>query len=271
MTPWDLPHTGRAPGPQQAGRRLPRIAVGVCVAAALLLIAAEQSAVAGTTEDRNLTVEIVDDVRPTPSPSGTPTPTTSGSPPPTAPVRPSGPGTTSAVATQATIPGPAGAEEALGEEPVSIGGLLSMSGLSAEASPSLDIGNGAVALSFVVRNTSRESIDASARFWVDSEIGLTVADVPDVRIEGLAPDETRRVQVRISGIGQHVVLHNHATLTPPETVEGMPLEPLTRDVTIVVPPLFSMSVIGGVGALGGLAWWVFSMQGLGFRFGRWGL
>jgi hypothetical protein len=219
-----------------------------------------QHAAAETIDEGNITVDVTDGVEPTPRPAFTPP----GPPPGRPPVNPPRPGPpVAADVTQATIPDPVGADEALGEDPAVAGGILAMSGLTATASPSIAIGNGYVTLDFVVRNTSATAFDSTARFWIDNAVGGRIVDVDDVAVAALEPDETRRVQVRIDGLGQHFVLHAHVTLTPPDTVEGVELDAITRDTTIAVPPLFVLSLVSGIGAASGLLWWLFSRRGLG--------
>lgn len=270
-----------------------RPAPGVWSAAAALCLAVALSAVAGPaaatatpaaatatpaaedSSDGNLTVEVTDG-SPQPSPSPTRTngpPSTPPGPPATVPPRSPGrttPPTVTPQVTQATIPDPAGADEALGDAPATTGGALAMSGMTASVSPSLDVGNGALTLDVVVRNTSKSTFDSTAHFWVRNVAGGLIADMDAVDVDGLAPDETRRVAVTIEGLGQHVVLRTYMTLTPPETVDGMPLSQLSRNRVVAVPPLFSMSLASGVAALSGLAWWVISPRGLGLRWRRWG-
>lgn len=243
-------------------------AAGVILAATLSVGAAEAAvhpaAAADTDADGNVTVDVTDGVEPSPSPTRTPGPPfTPPGPPPFSPPR------TPAV-TQATIPDPAAADDALGDDAIATGGILGMSGLSASATPSFALGNGTLTLSFVVRNTSTSTFDSTARFWVNNVGGGRLADIEDVDVDNLEPDETRRVMVRVDGLGQHVVLRTYVTLTPPQTVDGVPLSALTRNTTVAIPPLFGITLVSGVGALSGLAWWTFSSRGLGLRFRRFG-
>jgi len=38
-----------------------------------------------------------------------------------------------------------------------------------------------------------------------------------------------------------------------------------------LPPLFSITLVSVVGAIGGLVWWLFSQRGFGLRFRRLGV
>lgn len=264
-----------------AGRSAARHAfrrLGACTALLLVVVtlaigAHADRAIADTTDpdsEGNLTVDITDGSEPSPTPTTRPP---SAPPlPPSPPRRPRPPsqnGPVTADVTQATIPDPTAADDALGDDPAVVGGVLAMGGLAASASPSLGIGNGALTLNFVMRNMSSTTFDSSARFWVDNAFGGRIADI-DVNVDDLEPDETRRVQVRFDELGQHVVLHAHVTLTPPTTVEGAALEPISRNTTVAVPPWFSISLISGLGVLSGLGWWLFNPRGLGLRLARFG-
>jgi hypothetical protein len=259
-------------------RTITKGAVIVALITGVLFIGTATASVASTTGGGNLTVDVTDEVTaspsPTPSPSASiPRPASPVSPPSTPSINP-GPAQAPVTSqpTQATIPNPQTADDALGADATSTGEMLTMSGLSVTAEPSFAIGNGSLVLSFVVRNTWREPMSLSARFWVDNLIGMRLADVADVQVADLQPDETRRVQVRIDGLGQHIVLRNYVTLTPPTSVGGAELDSMTRNTMIVVPPLFTMSVVGGLAAVGGLVWWLVARQGWAvsfWRLGRW--
>lgn len=212
--------------------------------------------------DGSLSVEVADDT-PSPAPSATAPAPAPPRPAPVPPPRtsPSGSSTTSpatSVAMQATIPDVPTADDALGDDAVVVDGVLAMSGLSATAAPWIDVGNGSVSVSFVVRNTSPTAYDASAVFWVDSAFGGLIAKTGEIAVDGLQPGETRRVQVVFDGLGQHVVLNAHAVLTPPAEVAGTPAEPISRDLTLLVPPWFSIVLVTGITVLSALGWWAYT-------------
>ena len=172
--------------------------------------------------------------------------------------------------TQATIPDPTAADDALGSDAVVSDGLIAMSGLTVAASPSIFIANGSLAVDFVVRNLSATTFDADARFWIVTAYGARIAEIDDVQVDALEPDETRRVKVVFEGLGQNILLRVHATLTPPETLEGNDLAPISRDTTAVVPPWFSLSVASAVGLVSWFGWWLFRNRGLGLSLLRMG-
>lgn len=213
-------------------------------------------------------------VRIEPDATASPTPTSSSTPSSTPLSRPPAavtgtPTITTGTVSQATIPSPTDADAAVGDDPVVINGILAMSGLTVTAAPTLTPDNGHVTLDFVVRNLSPDAFDSTAVFWIDDIFGSRIAVIDDVAVAALEPDETRRVQVRVVGLGQHIVLHAHTTLTPPSTINAVDVAPLTRDTTIPVVPWFSVIMLGIFTALGIGVWWELSPRGLGLSVRRW--
>ncbi|MHC5797377.1 hypothetical protein ACVXZ4_14590 [Lacisediminihabitans sp. FW035] len=138
-----------------------------------------------------------------------------------------------------------------------LGGVLYLSGVTSEYVWSINPAHSAVLLHLTLRNVSKTTFSSSARFWIDTTLGNTVSDVKGVRIDRLRPNETRIVTVLMDGLGQWTVLHAHATVTPPKSVDGVTLQPVTRDSYIFVPPLLAGSVgLLGLGllVLGRLVW-----------------
>lgn len=252
----------RNTGSRRFGVGLTRMLAAVFVVGAALSGAGPAAADPADPDlEANLTVDVTDGIVPT----SAPTPAS----PPTLPPRSSGTGTVtgSGVATQATIPNQTAADDAL-DDAVVVSGTLAMSGLTASASPSILVGNGTLTVDFVVRNLSSSTFDSTASFWVDNAVGGRIAELDDIEIDGLEPDETRRVQVRFEGLGQHIVLHANATLNPPDMVEGVALEPISRNTTVMVPPWFSVSLVSVIGLLGWLSWWLVRRGARGARFMR---
>ncbi len=218
--------------------------------------------------DGNLSVVVTDgdespaSPSPTARPSASPTPVSPVSSPP--PRRSNG-SPSSGNVEQVTVTS-SGTADALGSDPIVVDGILSVSRLLASVEPSFTPGNGVVSLSFTVRNSSSTPFDATARFWIENAVGARVASTDDIAVNGLEPGETRRVIARIDGLGQYTYLTGHVTFTPPDEVEGTPLEPLSRDTIIVLPPLFSLAVGGGLAAIGGLTWWLVGPRGIRLLF-----
>ncbi len=236
-------------------------------------VAAAEASVDDPEVDGTLSVEVTDgSPTPTPTPSSTPTTRATVIPPRSSSAGNSSTGGSStSVATQATIPNPTTADDALGADPAVVDGVLAMSGLSASASPSIEIGNGTLTVSFVVRNLSAAPFSSTATFWVDNAFGGLIAKTGEMAVDDLQPDETRRIQVVFEGLGQHVVLNVNATLTPPPEISGTPIEPISRNSTVMVPPWFSIALVSGIALLSRIGWWAYSPRGLGMRLGRFGV
>ncbi len=132
---------------------------------------------------------------------------------------------------------------------VSIAGMLYVGGLNAAATPAVDPAGGVVDVWFTVRNASSSPIDATADFSMDTGIFPQRLDtVDDVAVPALQPGETRVVAARLKHGGQWTLLSTHVTLTPPESVDGVALTPVTRDALALMFPwvLISLAVLVAV-------------------------
>ncbi|WP_291037576.1 hypothetical protein [Herbiconiux sp.] len=135
------------------------------------------------------------------------------------------------------------------DDEYSIGGVLYVSGLSTEYLPSIDPLGGELKTWFTVRNVSTGELSGSARFWVSSPFGTELSAQDDVELSGLKPQESKVVSATLTGVGQYTFATAHYTFTPPESVDGVALTPVTRDAFVVLPPWFLL----GTAALAGLA------------------
>ncbi|KAA9110980.1 hypothetical protein [Microbacterium rhizomatis] len=226
--------------PRRALRR--GVLLGALLAAAVLSSLASVGAQAADPPPDegggNLSVVITDG-----SPT-TPTPTPSAS----KPVGAAGNGASSTGATRGTGSssgaggsgtggGGAGATGTTPAGEVSVAGMLYIGGLNSAAALSPSPLEGDVTLWFTVRNASKSTIDATASFWMNSQLFTNRIDTVDaVAITGLQPGETRVVTTQLHHAGQWTVLDAHVTLTPPETVDGTALAPVTRDATVLFFP-----------------------------------
>lgn len=222
--------------------------VGTALAAAAVVLATVFPAVAATAEEAPvgtpLSVNVTDGSTATP----TPTPTPQGSVSPAAVVPVTGPAgrSSGSPATGGSGAGPAAGGGGGGGAPagssspsdeVNVAGMLYVGGVNASAIPSLDPSEGTVSLWFTVRNASTSVIDATASFWMDGAIFANRLDaVENVPVAGLQPGETRVVSVDLHHGGQWTLLSAHATLTPPASVDGTALTPVTRDALVVLFP-----------------------------------
>ncbi len=167
-------------------------------------------------------------------------------------VAPPAAGTTSNTTTRTTVNGDVvvtGPEvtPAVADDEQSIGGILYISGLGTAYAPSIDPLSGDLQVHFTVRNVSNATIDSTARFWVSNPFGGEISAVGPVDVAGLKPDESRVVDATLSGVGQWTFATAHVTLTPPETVDGVELAPLTRDAFVFLPPWFLLA-LAAIGA-----------------------
>ncbi|ANP73330.1 hypothetical protein [Cryobacterium arcticum] len=180
----------------------------------------------------------------------TPTPTASSAAPARATNRPVTPALVSTIrpVTQTTPTGRA-ATAALGGNPVTLAGVLAVSGLTAHAQQNVGPGGGDIVLGFTVKNLTDQPFDSTARFWVDNALGLQIHAVDDVALDDLAGGETRTVTVTLTDMGQWSAYNTHVTLTPPETVGETSLSPVTRDALLLVPPYFLLGVLALLGAI----------------------
>lgn len=173
-------------------------------------------------------------------------------PPPVESIAPPAPAeaTTTPTATQPSsvaTPSATGAAKAQSKaQDYSFGGVLYVSGLTAKyiwnGNPLLS----GASLQFTVRNVSKSTFDSTARFWIDTTVGGLIAETRGVHIAALKPGESRVVSVTMGNLGQWTVMHAHATLTPPQSVDGKKLNQVTRDAYFFVPPL----AVGSVGVVG---------------------
>ena len=128
---------------------------------------------------------------------------------------------------------------------VDVGGILFLGGLSSGYGWSINPFAGEAVTSFTVRNVSDTVLDSSVRFSANGPFGNRLSEVT-VAVDDLRPHESREVQATLTGLGQWTFIETRATLTPPKTVEGTKLEPVSRSQFIVVPPWL---LLGG-GAVG---------------------
>jgi len=228
------------------GLTTPRLAA-TGAAVVLLVLAGSPGASASTPSpdgSGTLSVTITDGSTPTPSPPSSP-PAAGGSSSPAGSVPAGG-------ARPAPVPGPgagtgngsAGGGVSAANE-VSLAGMVYVGGLNSSATPEVDPAGGVVDVWFSVRNAASTPIDATADFWMDTGVFPQRLDaVDDVTIAGLQPGETRVVSARLRHGGQWTLLSTHVTLTPPESVDGVALTPVTRDaLTLLFPWVLTALVL----------------------------
>jgi hypothetical protein len=206
--------------------------VGSIVVVALLAGADPASAVDGQPPGTDLTVTVGPGSQSTSSPA------------PPASTPPPRPGSTTTTVNGNTVVNDAQNPPAPTDDERSIGGVLYVSGVRTEYAPAIDPLGGELRAQFTIRNVSTSTIDGSARFWVTGPVGTDISVVDSVDVTGLKPGESRLVEAELPGVGQWTFATAHYTYTPPSTVDGVALEPMTRDAFVFLPPLFLLGLAG---------------------------
>lgn len=209
----------------------------------------------------NLTVKVTDGSTPSPTPTATSSPRPSGG---------EGGGGTGSGGGGSSSGGSSGGQGSggaqgggaggAGQNPsggagseVTADGILYVGGLESSTALSLDPGEATVTLWFTVRNASGSTVDANARFWMSSVFGNQIDALDGVPVAALQPGEMRIVTAQLHQGGQWTVLNAHVTLTPPESVDGHALTPVTRDATVLLFPWLIALIFVALGA-GLLVW-----------------
>lgn len=191
-------------------------------------------------DSANLTVTVTDGSTPSPTPRPT---SSSTAPAPSPSSGRSGPGT-GATGGSGGVAGGGGAGAGSGTGAagtVSIAGMVYVSGVNSSVALSPDPAEADVTLWLSVRNASSSAIDLTADFWMESVLfGTALDSVSAVPVTGLQPGETRLISTRLHGAGQWGLVNTHVKITPPATVDGTALTPVTRDALVVVFPWLSI-------------------------------
>lgn len=228
--------------PPVASRRV--AAAGIALALVVLAGSGAASASASPTDDPGtLSVTITDGSTATPSPPVSPA-ATGGSSVPGGSVPAGGTRPVPLPATGSSGSGGGGVAPA---SEVSVAGMVYVGGLNASAFPEPDPTAGIVDVWFTVRNAASTPIDATADFWMDAGMFSQRLDAVDgVQVTALQPGESRVVSARLRHGGQWTLLSTHVTLTPPESVDGVALTPVTRDaLTLLFPWVIAAAVLLG--------------------------
>lgn len=177
---------------------------------------------------------------PTPDPSAPPVgPTAGGNGAGSAPVQ----RTTTTVDTKTTTT-PLAAVPTSNQ--VSLGGKLFLDGVRSSYQPSVNPFDGTVTVGFTVKNVSNETIDADARFWATGPFGNDLGSVDKVAVTKLAPGESRVVSAELAGVGQWIFINAGYTFTPPATIDGVAVAPISRTAPLFVFP-WALAVVALLG------------------------
>lgn len=228
------------------------LALGLLAVPATLVHAADDDGNDGA----NLTVTVTDGSTPSPTPRPT---SSSTAPSPSASSGGSAPGKGLTGGGSGGAGGGSGAGAGIGTGSgaggtVSIAGMVYVSGVNSSVALSPDPAEADVTLWLSVRNASSSVIDLTADFWMESVLfGTALDSASAVPVTGLQPGETRLISTRLHGAGQWGLVNTHVKITPPATVDGTALTPVTRDALVVVFPWLSV-LLAATLAIGLLAW-----------------
>ena len=139
---------------------------------------------------------------------------------------------------------PAAAAAALGEDPFDLGGVFYLSGLTGSAVPVLGPEGGDITLAFTVKNVTSWPVSADLRFWLENAIGVQTAQSDEIHVDELGPGATKTIRATLADAGQWGAFNAHVTFTPPESVRGTVLSPVTRDTLVMMPPYFLLLMLG---------------------------
>jgi hypothetical protein len=133
----------------------------------------------------------------------------------------------------------------------SLGGILYVSGIGWNYTPSINPFGGTVDLRFTVRNVFSKPVSASASFWATNIFGSTLGAPIVVPIDKLQPGETRTVSATLGGLAQWTVITAHTTFTPPPKVGDTAMTPVTRDAVVWFAPwlFLLLTSLAGAGVL----------------------
>ena len=132
----------------------------------------------------------------------------------------------------------------------SLGGKLFLDGVHSSYQPSVNPFDGTVTVAFTVKNVSKETVDATARFWATGPFGNDIGSVDKMAVTQLAPGESRVVSAELPGVGQWIFINAGYTFTPTATIDGVAVAPISRTAPLFIFP-WGVAVIAllGVGSV----------------------
>lgn len=137
---------------------------------------------------------------------------------------------------RATAPVPA-------DDEFDLGGVVFISGVTSGYGWSINPFAGETHAEFTVHNVSQFTIDGSAAFQLVGPFGNEITRVDGITLDQLKPDESRIVEATLTGLGQWTFFTIHATFTPPDSVGGTALTPITRDGFLFVLPWLLLGLL----------------------------
>lgn len=134
--------------------------------------------------------------------------------------------------------------------------LLSIDGMSASYTPSLNPLDGETAVTFTVRNAGNVALAGRLKAEVRGLFGIGVSGEVGAEVDEMLPGSTRTVTTTVSGVGQWIYLSPAVTLYPSVDQQALnpgPLRSVSRDtVLFVVPWALLAALIIGLLVWGGL-------------------
>lgn len=166
-----------------------------------------------------------------------------GSPAPQTSTTAPGASSSGSAAAGTSVPSPTPGAAGGTQHPVDVGGVLFVSGVRTTYHRSWNPLGGSLHVELTVRNATAQVLDASASLGATTLVGVDLGGADSIAVRGLNPGEVRTVGADIRGVGQWGVLRAHMTVTPPASLGGVALQPLTRDGWRVVPPWYLVGVL----------------------------
>jgi len=138
---------------------------------------------------------------------------------------------------------------------------LTVDGMSASYTPSINPLAGEATVTFTVRNAGNVALSGDLKTEIKGLFGIGLTSALETEVDEMLPGSTRTVTTTVSGVGQWVFLNPVVTLYPSVDAEALnpgPLTSVTRDTILFAVPwvLLGLIVVG----LGIWGWIVFSRR-----------
>lgn len=124
--------------------------------------------------------------------------------------------------------------------------LMSIDGMTASYTPSVNPLDGETAVTFTVRNAGNVALSGRLKAEVRGLFGIGVSGQVDADVDEMLPGSTRTVTTTISGVGQWVYLSPTVTLYPSVDEQALnpgPLRSVSRDTVLFVVPWALLAVL----------------------------
>ena len=126
----------------------------------------------------------------------------------------------------------------------SIGGVLLVGGALAESKPSWNLDGDSARVAVSVQNNYESAYPIKASVSISNLLGWQVASISDVNVGDIQPGQHQMIIATTkSGIGQWGFYSATVRVIPPSSVDGIALNPLNREVSFFVLPLWPSALI----------------------------